>query len=108
VIAARHKGLPVFAVSIITNMGLAGLKSTHEEVQAEGAKAEVRMTKLFTGFARRALIFRLFFPGSNVLKGRGAVSRTGWEAAGIGRRYREDPSEGESRLCLSGVGTAGE
>ena len=49
VIAARHMGLPVFAVSIITNMGLAGLKSTHEEVQAEGAKAEVRMTKLFTG-----------------------------------------------------------
>ena len=49
VIAARHMGLPVFAVSIITNMGLAGLKSTHEEVQAEGAKAEARMTKLFTG-----------------------------------------------------------
>ena len=49
VIAARHMGLPVFAVSIITNMGLAGLKSTHGEVQAEGAKAEVRMTKLFTG-----------------------------------------------------------
>lgn len=49
VIAARHMGLPVFAVSIITNMGLAGLKSSHEEVQEEGAKAELKMTRLFTG-----------------------------------------------------------
>lgn len=48
VIAARHMGIPVFAVSIITNMGLAGMKSTHEEVQAEGVKAGVKMTKLFT------------------------------------------------------------
>ena len=30
VIAANHAGLPVFAVSIITNMGLDGMKSTHE------------------------------------------------------------------------------
>lgn len=49
VIAARHAGLPVFAVSIITNMGLDSHASTHEEVQAEGAKAEIRMTRLFTG-----------------------------------------------------------
>jgi purine-nucleoside phosphorylase len=48
VIAARHAGVPVFGVSVITNVGLAGEKSTHEEVQREGAKAAVSMTRLFT------------------------------------------------------------
>ena len=43
VIAARHMGLPVFAVSVITNIGLSGLKSTHEEVQQEGRKAQQKM-----------------------------------------------------------------
>ncbi|MCC8019627.1 MAG: purine-nucleoside phosphorylase [Rikenellaceae bacterium] len=47
VIAARHMGIPVFGVSVITNVGLSGEKSTHEEVQVEGAKAAVRMTSLF-------------------------------------------------------------
>lgn len=47
VIAARHMGIPVFAVSVITNVGLSGEKSTHEEVQVEGAKAALRMTRLF-------------------------------------------------------------
>jgi purine-nucleoside phosphorylase len=47
VIAARHMGIPVFGVSVITNVGLAGEKSSHEEVQVEGAKAAVNMTKLF-------------------------------------------------------------
>ena len=49
VITANHAGLPVFAVSIITNMGLDGMKSTHEKVQREGAKAEAKMTRLFVG-----------------------------------------------------------
>ena len=49
VIAARHMGLPVFGVSIITNIGLSGHKSTHEEVQREGARAEKNMTRLFIG-----------------------------------------------------------
>ncbi|MBQ4278776.1 MAG: purine-nucleoside phosphorylase [Rikenellaceae bacterium] len=49
VIAARHMNIPVFAVSVITNMGLAGLRSTHEEVQAEGIKAGRRMNSLFAG-----------------------------------------------------------
>ena len=49
VIAANHMGLPVFAVSIITNMGLDGLRSSHEEVQREGVKAEKIMTRLLTG-----------------------------------------------------------
>ncbi len=47
VIAARHMGLPVFGVSVITNVGLSEEKSSHEEVQAEGVKAAKRMTKLF-------------------------------------------------------------
>lgn len=47
VIAARHMLIPVFGVSVITNVGLSGEKSTHEEVQVEGAKAAVRMTRLF-------------------------------------------------------------
>lgn len=47
VIAARHMGIPVFGVSVITNVGLSGEKSTHEEVQVEGAKAAIRMTTLF-------------------------------------------------------------
>ena len=49
VIAARHMDLPVFALSIITNVGLAGSQSSHEEVMAEGARAEAKMTRLFIG-----------------------------------------------------------
>ncbi|GHV00147.1 purine nucleoside phosphorylase [Bacteroidia bacterium] len=52
VIAARHMGIPVFGVSVITNVGLSGEKSTHEEVQVEGAKAAVNMTKLFIEMVR--------------------------------------------------------
>ena len=48
VIAARHMDIPVFGVSVITNVGLSGEKLTHEEVQIEGAKAAQRMTRLFT------------------------------------------------------------
>lgn len=47
VIAACHMSIPVFGVSVITNMGLEGLKATHEEVQQEGLKAGKRMTTLF-------------------------------------------------------------
>ena len=49
VIAARHMGLPVFGISIITNAAFSGQKSTHEEVQQEGAKAEKRMSALIIG-----------------------------------------------------------
>lgn len=49
VIAARHMGLPVFAVSIITNMGLEGHKASHEEVQHEGNRAQQKMSRLFVG-----------------------------------------------------------
>ena len=53
VIAARHMGLPVFGVSIITNAAFSGQKSTHEEVQEEGAKAAKRMTALIMGMLER-------------------------------------------------------
>ena len=47
VIAARHMGLPVFAVSVITNCGLSDEAGDHEDVQRQGAKAGVLMTQLF-------------------------------------------------------------
>ena len=53
VIAARHMGLPVFGVSIITNAAFSGQKSTHEEVQQEGRKAEKRMTALFSALVTK-------------------------------------------------------
>ena len=48
VIVARHSDLPVFAISIITDLGVEGkiVEVSHEEVQKEGAKAEVKMTNL--------------------------------------------------------------
>lgn len=49
VIAARHMDIPVMGLSVITNMGLEGAKATHEEVQAEGLKAQKNMTRLVTG-----------------------------------------------------------
>lgn len=52
VIAARHMGMAVFGLSAITNVGLAGEKSTHEEVQIEGAKASERMVRLVEGLLR--------------------------------------------------------
>ncbi len=47
VIAARHMGLPVFGVSIITDT-MENTSVSHEEVQANGRLAEKNMTKLFT------------------------------------------------------------
>lgn len=48
VIAARHMGIPVFGMSVITNVGLSGEKNDHEDVQEQGRKAAVSMTRLFT------------------------------------------------------------
>lgn len=53
VIAARHMGLPVFGLSVITNMGLEGHKATHEEVQREGQKAQRTMTRLIVGMLEK-------------------------------------------------------
>jgi purine-nucleoside phosphorylase len=48
VIVARHSNLPVFAISIITDLGVEGkiVEVSHEEVQKVGAAAEVKMTDL--------------------------------------------------------------
>jgi purine-nucleoside phosphorylase len=50
VIVARHAGLPCFAVSIITDLGVEGKIEyvTHELVQREAEKAEARMTTIMT------------------------------------------------------------
>lgn len=50
VITARHLGLPCFAVSVITDLGLEGKieYTTHETVQKEAAKTESRMTTIMT------------------------------------------------------------
>ncbi|MDR1056415.1 MAG: purine-nucleoside phosphorylase [Prevotellaceae bacterium] len=50
VIVARHAGIPVFALSIVTDIGVEGkiVEVSHEEVQREGAKAEVKMTAIIT------------------------------------------------------------
>ncbi len=53
VIAARHMGIPVFAVSVITNCGLSDELGDHEDVQRQGARAGVRMTQLFTEMIKR-------------------------------------------------------
>lgn len=52
VIAARHMGIPCFGMSIITDLA-GGTSVSHEEVQAEGRKAEKNMTKLFTGLLEK-------------------------------------------------------
>ncbi len=48
VIAARHMGIPCFAISIITDLGVPGkiVKVTHEDVQQVAEKAEPNMTLL--------------------------------------------------------------
>ncbi|HEX2969502.1 MAG TPA: purine-nucleoside phosphorylase [Bacteroidales bacterium] len=50
VIVARHMGLPCFAVSVITDLGVEGKieYTTHESVQAEAEKTENRMTNIMT------------------------------------------------------------
>ncbi len=48
VIVARHMGLPIFAISIITDLGVPGkiVEISHEEVQKVATKAEKKMTLL--------------------------------------------------------------
>lgn len=49
VIVARQMGIPVFAMSIITDLGVPGkiVEISHEEVQVVAKKAETKMTKIF-------------------------------------------------------------
>lgn len=46
IIVARHMSIPCFAMSIITDLGVAGriVKVTHEDVIEAAAKAEIKMT----------------------------------------------------------------
>lgn len=50
VIVARHMNIPVFAMSIITDLGVPGkiVEVSHEEVQEVGKKAEAKMTQIMT------------------------------------------------------------
>jgi purine-nucleoside phosphorylase len=50
VIVARQMGVPCFAVSVITDLGVEGKieYTTHESVQNEAAKTEARMTTIMT------------------------------------------------------------
>lgn len=48
VVVARQMGIPCFAISIITDLGVPGkiVEVTHEEVQKVAAKAETKMTMI--------------------------------------------------------------
>lgn len=48
VIVARHMGIPCFAISIITDLGVPGkiVKVTHQDVQEVASKAEPLMTRV--------------------------------------------------------------
>ncbi len=50
VIAARQMGIPCFAMSIITDLGVPGkiVEISHEEVQKVASKAEGKMTSIFS------------------------------------------------------------
>ncbi len=54
VIAARHMGIPCFAVSIITDLGVEGkiVEVTHEDVQRAAEKVEPQVTKLIKELLR--------------------------------------------------------
>ena len=55
VIVARQMGLPTFAISIITDLGVPGkiVVITHEEVQRIGMQAEKKMTLIMEEMLRR-------------------------------------------------------
>lgn len=55
VIVARQMGLPVFAISIITDLGVPGkiVEVTHEEVQRIGQQAEQKMTRIIGEMLRQ-------------------------------------------------------
>ena len=57
VIAARHMGVPVAGISVVTNLaaGLSRKKLSHEEVAETAGRVEARLTTLVTGFLARAL-----------------------------------------------------
>jgi purine-nucleoside phosphorylase len=56
VIAARHQGVPVAGLSVVTNpaAGLSAARLTHEEVQATADRARARLEAVLTAFLPRA------------------------------------------------------
>jgi len=56
VIAARHMGVPVAGLSLVTNLaaGLSGEQLEHRDVEAAGRRAATRLTALLTAFLPRA------------------------------------------------------
>jgi purine-nucleoside phosphorylase len=56
VIAARHQGVPVAGLSVVTNLaaGLSGTTLTHEDVQAVAARAAEALSRLLEAFLPRA------------------------------------------------------
>ncbi len=54
IIVARHMGIPCFAMSIITDLGVEGriVKVTHQDVIDAAAKAEIRMTLIMKELIR--------------------------------------------------------
>jgi purine-nucleoside phosphorylase len=57
VIAARHMGVPVAGISVVTNLaaGLSRKPLSHEEVAETGRRVEERLTALVTAFLSRAV-----------------------------------------------------
>jgi purine-nucleoside phosphorylase len=57
VIAARHMGVRVAGISVVTNLaaGLSRTRLSHDEVTETAARVEERLTALVTGFLGRAL-----------------------------------------------------
>jgi purine-nucleoside phosphorylase len=57
VIAARHMGVRVAGISVVTNLaaGLSRKKLSHDEVAETAARVEGRLTALVTGFLARAV-----------------------------------------------------
>ncbi|MBQ7057525.1 MAG: purine-nucleoside phosphorylase, partial [Bacteroidaceae bacterium] len=55
VIVARHCGIRVFGMSVITDLGVEGkiVKITHEEVQRAADAAQPRMAEIFREMVRR-------------------------------------------------------
>ncbi len=56
VIVARHCGIKVFGISVITDLGLEGIvvEVSHEEVQKAADEAQPRMTTIFREIVNRA------------------------------------------------------
>ena len=56
VIVARHCGIRVFGISVITDLGLEGVvvEVSHEEVQKAADEAQPRMTTIFKELINRS------------------------------------------------------